>query len=190
MRITLTCICFLGLVAAATGRSLPLDPSPLEAFARQASTRIVRSDEITRLDTTKGHVVITAIVLENSAQPPDQMRGVRISLSQAGANDQVYVGESILPELRDALNEIAEGLQSERKKPTCESAACYIGSCRFRRLDGGLPQVHSLSAAYYIEPHSSGLSLSSVRREFKFPDVEPIYFSRAIARAIRILKQH
>src|SRR5689334_8192689 len=124
-------------------RSLPLDPSPLEAFARQASTRIVRSDEITRLDTTKGHVVITAIVLENSAQPPDQMRGVRISLSQAGANDQVYVGESILPELRDALNEIAEGLQSERKKPTCESAACYIGSCRFRRLDGGLPQVHS-----------------------------------------------
>jgi len=56
---------------------MALQPTPLEAFAGLPATHVAWSQEVGRLDTTEAHAVVTALILEDTAQPPDRMRGIR-----------------------------------------------------------------------------------------------------------------
>lgn len=52
-------------------------------------------------------MVITALVVEDTAQPPDRMRGIRIDLSDGNGKDQVYLGEETLPAFKKAMEDIS-----------------------------------------------------------------------------------
>ena len=80
-----------------------LQPTPLEAFARQPTTDVAWSKEVGRLDSRESHAVVTVLILEDTAQPPDRMRGIRIELFGADSKDEVYLGEETLGAYKNAL---------------------------------------------------------------------------------------
>jgi len=114
------------------------------------------------------------------------MRGVRIDLETQGASDQVYIDESNLLPVKKALDEITRGVAGFQNEPR-SSPYRYLGAKEFSRPG---QSVHTLNAAYYVAPDSSGLSLSAHKRqEFRFPDHHPSELAEAISRAIYELKQ-
>jgi hypothetical protein len=101
----------------------PLQPTPLEAFVRQPNTRLAWSTEVGRIDTSRAHAIATAVIVEDTAQPPDRMRGIRILLSDKDRNDEVYLGEETLVAYRDALDEISQEAARERDQGTARPSS-------------------------------------------------------------------
>lgn len=81
-------------------------PTPLEWFAGQNTSHVVWSNQVGRLESKDARAVITALVVEDMAQPPDRMRGVRIDLSDQDGQDHVYLGEETLAAFKAALDQI------------------------------------------------------------------------------------
>jgi hypothetical protein len=211
--LSLTCLAAMQLIAYATPGTrtiywatlLPnavqassddtLQPTPLEAFARQAGTHIAWSRQVGRVDSTEAHAVVTALVVEDSAQPPDRIRGIRIDLTNGDARDAVYLGEETLSVYKNALDQISRDVARERSRKTGGGATAQagtecLGACVFWYGDKA-PQVHCLNAAYCIAPDWSGLTLSAFRQVgFRFPGRGPSQLSTAIARARTALQKH
>ena len=149
------------------------------------ATHIAWSREIGRIDSSDAHAVLTALILEDTARPPDRMRGVRIDLQNHRFKDQVYLGEETLATYRDALDEISRLAKREGKQLQSGQTAYYgagVFCCQ-------VPRVHALGAADYTAPNSSGLSLSAYKgEEFRFPGQEAAQLSRQFAEAIEELK--
>ncbi len=167
-----------------------LQPTPLEAFAGFSATHVAWSNEVGRLDSIEAHAVVTALILEDTAQPPDRMRGIRIDLRSRDSRDQVFLGEETLAVYKSALGEISQGAPRFRNEyAKAPGGLGYLGACVFW-YGHNVPRVHTLSAAYYIAPDSSGLSLSAFKdAEFRFPGHDSSQLSAAIARAMDQLKQ-
>jgi len=187
------CIVLLSLGRAQAPSNSALRPTPLEAFSGEPNTRVSWSSEVGRIDSKEAHAVITVVIMEDTAQPPDRMRGVRVDLSKGDRTDVVYLGEETLPAYRDALDEISREAARQRsannvRENLTADGTAYVGACIFRYADGS-PRVHALSAAYYFAPDSSGMVVNSFRNvEFRFPDRDPSQLSAAIALAIDQLK--
>jgi hypothetical protein len=168
-----------------------LQPTPLEAFAHQPATHVAWSKQVGSLD-SEAHAVVTALVLEDEAQPPDRMRGIRIDFSNRESSDVVYLGEETLGVYRNALDEIGRGIpesRSDARDGLVPGGTSYLGSCVFR--SDRPARVHSLSAAYYFAPDSEGLTLGTFKiAGFRFPGQNPLRLSAAIADAIDQLKNH
>jgi hypothetical protein len=170
-----------------------LRPTPLEAFSGEPNTRVSWSSEVGRIDSKEAHAVITVVIVEDTAQPPDRMRGIRVDLSKGDRRDVVYLGEETLPAYRDALDEISREAARQRsannvRENLTPDGTAYVGACIFRYVDGS-PPVHALSAAYYFAPDSFGMAVNSFRNvEFRFPNRDPSQLSVAISLAIDQLK--
>jgi hypothetical protein len=151
------------------------------------ATHIAWSNEVGRLDTAEAHAVVTALILEDTAQPPDRMRGVRIDLRNRDSEDQVYLGEETLAVYKNALDEITRSVNLSAKDVApggCE----YFGAEVFW-YGYKIPRVHALTAAQYFKFDSSGLSVSAFKHtEFRFPHQDASQLSVAIAAAIDQLK--
>jgi hypothetical protein len=175
-----------GLVAG-IGLSQTIQPTTaqLEAFEnylKQSTAQITWSKEVGRIDTDRAHAVITAIVVEDAAQTPQQMRGVRIDLQDGNLKDQVYAGENLLGRLIQALDEITTGLP--RFKATARSQSCF-GSGIFWQQSG-----HAFSASHCVFGTWEGLSVSTGADTFRFTGIVPGLFAGAIARGRdELLKQ-
>ena len=169
-----------------------LQPTPLEAFAHQPATHVAWSKQVGSLDSSEAHAVVTALVLEDTAQPPDRMRGIRIDFSSSESSDVVYLGEETLGVYKNALDEIGRNVPGSRtgaRDNLAPGGISYLGACVFRSEKP--PRIHSLSAAYYFAPDSEGLSISTFKiAGFRFPDQDPLRLSAAIAEAIDQLKNH
>jgi len=181
------CGILLGAIEPKVRSSPDLQPTPLEAFAQLPTTKVVWSREVGRLESTDAHAVLTAIVLEDPAQPPDRMRGLRIGLRNQKSDDQIYLGEETLPAYRDALDEISR-FQRSPQPNTPPGGTQYFGA-RLFWYGNNTPYVHALDVADYVAPRSSGLSLSAFRQEeFRFPGQEAAQLSQEISEAITQLK--
>jgi hypothetical protein len=164
-----------------------LQPTPLEAFAGQPSARVTRSKEVGRIESAEARVVVTALVVEDAVKPPYRMSGIRMGLTNQNATDQVYLDKPKLEELKKALEEIERGIEDFRNEQG-DAPLRYLGSCE---LWQPRPTVHTLSAAFYIAPNSSGLSLSAFKgQEFRFPNHRTSELAEAIGRAMDELKHH
>ena len=187
--------CFLLLaVGPAQIRQTPsLQPTALEAFARQSATHVVWSSEVGRLDSREAHAIVTVLVLENSAQPQDRVGGIRIDLSSPDSKDAVYLGEEMLVVYKNSLDEIGRNAPGHRKTARDDLApggTSYLGSGVFWYADAR-PRVHALSASCYFAPDSEGLYLSARKDAgFRFPDLGASQLSAAIGRAIVQLSNH
>src|ERR1700730_17104776 len=109
------CSLFLSVGYAQINRPPSLQPTPLEAFARQPATHVAWSKEVGRLDSREAHAVVTVLILEDTAQPPDRMRGIRIDLSGLDSRDEVYLGEETLGAYKKALDKISQTTPGFRK---------------------------------------------------------------------------
>ena len=179
--------CLLSLGWAQVSPRPRFQPTPLEAFAKQPTSHIAWSNEAGRIDSKEAHAVITALVVEDTAQPPDRLRGIRIDLSDQDGKDQVYLGEETLGTLRDAMDQISRDAPNGCSRSS--NGACFVGSCLFRYADG-TPSVHTLAAAHYFQQGSSGLVLDTLGvGRFWFPDQDAAQLAAAFARAIDQLKQ-
>jgi hypothetical protein len=171
----------------------PLQPTPLEAFASQSGTQVAWSQEVGRLDSSIAHAVVSALIIEDAARPPDRMRGVRIELSDGSSKDEVYLGEETLDAYKNAMDEISQITLVSRDRARAEAAqgrSNYFGARLFWYGDRR-PRVHVLNAANYFAPGSEGFSLSAFKDvQFRFPEQNASQFSAIIAHAIDQLKNH
>jgi hypothetical protein len=183
--------CLLSLGQAQVNPSSRFQPTPLEAFAKQSTSHIAWSNETGRIDSRDAHAVITALVVEDAAQPPDRLRGIRIDLSDQDGKDQVYLGEETLRAFKDATDQISRDAAhgcAWNSSGTCPPTA-IVGAALFWYADR-TPSVHTLSAAHYFRQGSSGLVLETIGvGRFWFPDQDAAQLSAAIARAMEQLKQ-
>ena len=175
-----------GAAVAQTSPRPALQPTRMEAFATQPTARVTWSKEIGQINSTEARAVITALIIEDAAAPPNRMRGVRIDLANADASDQVYIEEAKLEDIKKALAQIVMGMdraRRERNGPSCR----YLGAAEFWHPG---QNIHTLNAAFYIVPGSSGLSMSAYKcQEFRFPDHSPSEMAALLYRAIQELKQ-
>ncbi len=180
--------CFAVMLSAAPAQTTTeskIQPTPLESFAKQPGSHVAWSEETGRIESTQAHAVITALVVEDTAQPADRLRGIRIDLSDDNAKDQVYLGEETLTQFRDALEEISHsGYTCAEPCPPNR----FFGAALFWYGDKH-PSVHTLTAAHYYQPGSSGMMLRAIGAPaFFFPDQNESRLSEAIVLAIEHLK--
>lgn len=184
--IAVLCGLFLNIGLAQVSPTRPLQPTKLEAFAGQPSAHVTWLKEVGRIESPEARVVITALVVEDEGQPSHRMRGIRLDLFNQHATDQVYLEEDRLEAVKKAVDKIEseiEGFQKERASAPYR----YHGAAEFWRP---YQSIHTLSAAYYIAPDSSGLSLSAYKgQEFRFPSHRPSELAAAIGRAMDELKR-
>jgi hypothetical protein len=182
--ITILCGLFFNIGLAQINSPPSLEPTPLEAFAGQPTARVTRSKEVGRIESAEARVIVTALIVEDAVKP-HRMSGVRIGLTNQKATDEVYLDEPKLEELKKALEEIERGIEDFRNEQG-DAPLRYLGSCKLRQPR---PTFHTLSAAYYIAPNSSGLSLSAYKgQEFRFPNHRTSELAEAIGRAMEELK--
>jgi hypothetical protein len=190
MRLAVTavalCGLFLNIALAQVKPAASLQPTRLEAFAGQPTAQVTWSKEVGQIESDEARVIVTALTVE-AAVPPSQMCGIRIDLASKNARDQVYLEEAKLEALRKAMEEIESGIESFRKEPA-SSPYRYLGASEFWHPH---LKVHTLNAAYYIAPDSSGLSLSAYKgQEFRFPDHRLSELAKLVGMAKDELKRH
>ncbi len=190
MRALATLALISGLLASAaiaqTSQRPALQPTRLEAFATQPTARVTWSKEIGQINSSEASVIVTALIVEDETSPPNRMRGVRIDLANQKATDQVYIEEAKLEAIKKALAEIIRGMERARRERS-DTRYRYLGAAEFWRPG---EWVHTLNAAFYIAPDSSGLSISAYNeQEFRFPNHSPSELAALIYRAIGELKQ-
>jgi hypothetical protein len=184
------CCLFLSVGSAQVNPAPPLQPTPLESFAHQPTTHVAWSKQVGSFDSREAYAVITVLVLEDTAQPRDRMRGIRVDFSSSESSDTVFLGEETLGVYKSALDEIARnipGFRNSARDDLAPGGTSYLGACVFWYGDK-TPRVHTLSAAYYFAPDSEGLSLSTFKGTFRLPEQDPSRLSAAIAAAIDQLK--
>jgi len=195
MKFTGTLIVLLSILPVAgqaqtVAASTP-QPTPLEAFAKQTGSRVAWSSEVGRIDSKEGHAVITALAVEDNAQPPDRLRGVRIDLSDQDGKDQVYLGEETLPAFKNAFDEISQSAAhgcASNSGDVCPPSL-FVGAALFWYADR-VPNVHTLTTAHYFRQGSTGLVLQTIGvGRFWFPDQDASRLSAAMARAMDQLKR-
>ncbi len=187
--VTVAALCgFLLNIGLAQVKPTPsLQPTSLEAFAGQSTTQLTWSREVGQIESDKARVIITALIIEDAVHTPHRMCGIRIDLANQNARDQVYLEEAKLEAVRKALEEIESGIESFRKEPA-SSPYRYLGAAEFWHPH---LKVHTLSAAYYIAPDSSGLSLSAYKgQQFRFPNHRLAELAKVIGMAMDELKRH
>jgi hypothetical protein len=166
--------------------SVPLgsEPSPMEAFAANSGVHEAWSGEVARLRDSDTVVVITALVLQDSGQPGQKMRGVRIDLSGLAGNDRIYLDETAVQRTESALDKIATALVHFGGPPGgCEGAAEF-----WPLYNWAWNKYHELNA----EVCGSGLVLSGRgrRQTFGLATESAASFARVLAAATEQLKQH
>jgi hypothetical protein len=181
------CGLFLNIGLAQVKPTASLQPTRLEAFAGQPTAQVTWSKEVGQIESDEARVIVTALIVEAAVPPPRRMCGIRIDLASKNARDQVYLEEAKLEALRKALEEIESGIESFRKEPA-SSPYRYLGASEFWHPH---LKVHTLNAAYYIAPDSSGLSLSAYKgQQFRFPDHRLSELAKVVGMAMDELKRH
>ena len=177
---------FLNIGLAQVNSTSSLQPTKLEAFAGRPDAHVTWFKETGRIESSEARVVITALVVEDTSHALRRMRGVRLDLFNNNATDQVYLEEARLEPVKKALDQIESEIEDFQKER--EGAAYrYRGAAEFWHPD---QRIHTLNAAYYIAPDSSGLSLSAYKAQgFRFPGHRPSELAAAIGRAMDELKR-
>jgi len=181
------CIFF---AAVAWSQSVGSEPSPMEAFADQQGVRTAWSNEVVRWEHAGTRLVLTALVLEDKAQPARRLRGVKIDLSSETAKDQIYLDEQATERTRSALQEIADAVGQSGVPGG--SNGC-MGAKEFWPLyDWPWNKYHELNADFCGDSKNLALVLygRGKRGSFHFPGKNPTDLAGILASVMEQLKQH
>jgi hypothetical protein len=182
MRLTLTLsllCCVLPTAVLAQPAGVP-EPTQLELWLTHPGTRITSSEEVGRIQSTDARAVITALVIENAQIETNQLRGIRIDLSDGLSSDRVFVDEGDLVQLRNELGPISCGVTRMRNEQGVPHRVHGTGRCRPSQT---IPQAYC--PGYYIGPETEGLRLSTFSgHTFSFPSQLPSALADAFGRAM------
>ena len=164
-------------------------PSPMEAFANTQGARIIWFNEVGRMEHDGRSVVITALALQDSAQPAHKMRGVKIDLSSRGSHDTIYLDEESTARTRAALEEIANAVS---RSGGVRASGC-TGAKEFWPLyDWPWNKYHELNVDYCGDTTGSALVLYGRGKStsFRFEGEHPMGLAGMLGDAMEQLKQH
>ncbi len=122
----------------------------MEAFAQIPATHIAWSNEVGGLGTTDARTAETAQFLEDTAQPPDRMRGIRIALCNQNSEDRIYLGEESLAAYKEVLDEFSR-FPMGTKRLDNRGGINYLGTPLFWNGDK-IPRVHALNRSFPTLP--------------------------------------
>ena len=187
MRAVIGTVFCCGLLAASvSSQSVGSEPSPMEAFASHQGVRTTWSNEVARWEQDGARLVLTAVVLEDSAR---KLRGVKVDLSSENAKDQVYLDEQATERTRLALVEISDAvaLTGMPGPHSCMGAKEFSGR-------GNWPwnKYHELNVDFCGDSKNRELRLHGRGRgaSFEFPGKSPTVLAEILATSLQELKQH
>ena len=179
------CAVLVSPATASANSEIPLQPTNLETFVGRPTARIVWAQPEGRVDSAQARVLVTAFVVEDAVEPSQRMRGARIDLVDGRTTERVYLEESALEPVKNALNLIEGEIAWFRAAPDATPYRCH-GAAAFWRPD---VRVHTLNAEYCITPNYSGFVLSAYTAPlFRLPDRRPAELANVLSRAIADLK--
>jgi len=176
-------------VAFGWSQSVGSEPSLMEAFAKRQGVRTVWSAGVARWEHDDNSLVITTLVLEDTAPSQRRLRGVKIDLSSGNAKDQVYLDEQATERTRSALEEIADAVA---RSGVPGSNGC-MGAKEFWPLYGWpWNKYHELNVDFCGDAKNLALVLygRGKRAPFRFPGKNPLDLAGTLASAMEQLKQH
>ena len=186
---------FAGLAAlAAWPQDKPeqWQPSPMEAFAQQPDTHITWSSDIGRLEAGGVRASLTALILEDKAQPPKQIRGVRVDLSRLDVADRIYLDETAVTRTIKALGESVAGMARARDQGRVGGNSCFGAAEFWQGYNWPWNKYHELNADYCLRSGEAYLSLSGRHKPgtFQFADERPERLAELLETALDQLKTH
>lgn len=174
------------LAVTASSQSVGSEPSPMEAFANHQGVRTTWSNEVARWEQDGTRLVLTAVVLEDSAR---KLRGVKVDLSSENAKDQIYLDEQATERTRLASVEISDAV-ALTGMPGPNS---YMGAKEFSGK-GAWPwnKYHELNVDFCGDSKNRVLRLHGRGRGagVEFPGKSPTVLAEILATAMQELKQH
>jgi len=163
----------------------------MEAFAAQQGVRTTWSNEVARWVQDGTRLLVSAVVLEDSAPSARKVRGVKVDLSSENTNakDQVYLDEEATERTRSALKEISDGIAL--------TGMPGVRGCRGARqftpkYDWPWNKYHELNVDFCGDSKNSVLVLRGRGKSmpFRFPGKSPTVLGEVLATAMQELKQH
>src|SRR5215831_8763815 len=184
-----TVFCCSLLAATASSQSIGSEPSPMEAFAAQQGVRTTWSNEVALWVQDGTRLIVTAVVLEDSAPSARKVRGVKLDLSSENAKDQVYLDEQATERTRAALKEISDGIALTGMPGVrgCTGARQFTS-----KYDWPWNKYHELNVDFCGDSKNSVLVLHGRGKpmRFRFPGKSPTVLGEVFAIAMQELKQH
>ena len=149
-----------------------------------AVTEIIRL--IGTIESSDAKVERVELLAYESSNPPDQVRGVRITLESNGGYEQIYLErELIMSAVRD-LAEIEEGIPDLKASTAAPYRVQGTASC-------WRPEhpIRILCASYRIGPDWSGMTLGVYGGDtFSFPEHRPVELGNLLDRALGVIALH
>ena len=159
----------------------------MEALASHQSVRTTWSNEVARWEQDGSRLVLTAVVLEDSAQSALKLRGVKVDLSSESVKDQVYLDEQAIERTRLALEEISDAVAHSGMP----GAFGCIGARQFSsKYDWPWNKYHELNVDFCGDSKNRVLRLYGRGKlgYFRFPGKSPTVLSEILATAMQELK--
>jgi hypothetical protein len=167
------------------------EPTLFEAFATSPNTITKFSREVGAIDSSDATAHATVLVIEDTADSTNRMRGVRFDLVHNTGSDQVYLDEGQLRSLK-------------REVDLIERFNARVFETSSQNLSPGGTAVHGtescwmpdpferiLCPEYRVGPDWSGLSIGTFDGwPFSFPDRGPADLIGLLDRAIAELDEH
>jgi len=158
----------------------------MERFSKRPTAHLAWSKEVERIVAEPTQAVITTLIVEDATQAPPHVRGIRIDLEGQGVKDQVYVSETYLVRLIEALDEISAGIGTFLRKRG--SSRCFGSGAFLSAVREGAHFFHTSQCS--MADGWFGLSVSTGAATFRFAKLDPSPFASAIERAADALKNH
>jgi hypothetical protein len=182
-----TVFCCGLLAASASSQSVGSEPSPMEAFASHQGVHTTWSNEVARWEQDGTRLVVTAVVLKDSAR---KLRGVKVDLSSENAKEQVYLDEQATERTRLALVEIsyAVALIGMPRSNGCIGAKEFW--CGY---DWPWSKYHELNVNFCGDLKNRAVLVLHGRgrpASFGFPGQSPTVLAEVLATAMQELNQH
>lgn len=158
------------------------EPTQLHTAALAERSNLIWSELLGEIQSADARAEILAIEVEG----PDGERvlGEKISFENSTAEDQLYITDTLLPNLRYELADLESESQVAGE---CQAKNRYIRGIARCRPSRTVKQAYCPS--HYSAPNSgSGMILSTPRHSFSFPSIGAAQFETLISEAVKVLE--
>ena len=177
----------LVLITVATpafARGSAPEPTPFEAFALKPSVVIAFTQQVGTIESSDASVKISALIISDTANPSERMRGVRFTLESNAGLDHVFLDEAQLAALKGDLADIEAGIPELKANQDAPYRVQGTGSCWMPARP-----VRIMCPSYRVGPDWSGLTLGAYGGPgFAYPGHRPSELTELIDRAVTELQ--
>ena len=175
---------FSGVLAESrlAGETSVAEPTRLQTVVSADGSELAWSRSLGEIESADASAAISTIEIRGPGG--ERVRGVKISLEDSGASDEIYITETLLSDFRDELQKLQFTGRSDRE---CRARyRCIHGIARCRPSQ---TERQAYCPGRYSTPNSEkGIILSTPRRSFSFPSVDIARLDALISEAVQALE--